>query len=130
MEEMKLIEVETVGKKKLYKLNSKLDKTKHEEYKFMVNYACANLVINDVIKAEDMRLYCFMKYLHNVENRTGKRTGNVFNIRQMELSKLYGEDQGNISRRIERLLDKGVLGMHYRGLGSNNKEYYVYKLLM
>lgn len=131
MEEMKLIEVKTEGKKKLYKLNSKVDKTKHEEYKFSINYACANMVIQNIISAEDMRLYCYMRYLHNVENRTSKKTGNVFSIRQMELAELYGDNQGNISKAINRLLDVGILGMHYRGISSNNnREYYVYKLLM
>ena len=131
MEEMKLIEVKTEGKKKLYKLNSKVDKTKHEEYKFSINYACANMVIQNIISAEDMRLYCYMRYLHNVENRTSKKTGNVFSIRQMELAELYGDNQGNISKAINRLLDVGILGIHYRGISSNNnREYYVYKLLM
>lgn len=131
MEQMELIEAQKEGRNKLYKLNSKVDETRREEYKFSINYACANMVIQGIISSEDLRLYCFMRYLHNVENRIGKKTGNVFNIRQTELAEKYGDDQGNISKAINRLLDVGILGIHYRGISSNNnREYYIYKLLM
>ena len=127
MEQMKLIEVTTEGNKKLYKLNSKVDNIKHEEYKFLINFASADKVIQGQIKSEDLRLYCFMKYLHNVEKRTNKKTGNVFSIRQMELSRLYGEDQGNISKRINRLEEYGLLGIVYRK-SIYGRDYYIYKL--
>lgn len=128
LEDNQFIEVETVGKKKLYKVKetrSKVDLT------YNISYAAAFECVKGFISTEELRLYNYMRYLHNKEQRENPKAlkGNILQVNQKDLAKDLGLTQGRISQMIESLLNEKLLSIWYRGQSKNNSfDYYVYRL--
>lgn len=128
LEENGFIEVKQVGKEKLYAL--KKDRAKAEQ-QFRVSFWATSEVIKGRISAEELRLYTYMRYLHNKEQRENPEAlkGNLFQINQRELAEHMGVTQGRISVMINNLLDEMLLSIWYRQPSRNNGfDYYVYRL--
>lgn len=128
LQDNQFIEVETVGKKKLYKIKeirSKID------LMYNISYAAAYECIKNNITKEELRLYNYMRYLHNKEQRENPKAlkGNILQINQIDLAKEFGVAQQRISLMINHLLDEKLLSIWYRGQSKNNGfDYYVYRL--
>lgn len=129
LEDNGFIEVDIKDKnKKLYKVkevNSKIDLT------YKISYAAMFECVKGNISTEELRLYCYMRYLHHKQQREvpGALKGNLFQINQMDLAKELDLTQGRISMMINNLLDEKLLGIWYRQKSKNNGfEYNIYRL--
>lgn len=128
LEENKYISYEVVNRKRVYTLAKERVK---EEFKFVVNYAIVDHCIQGFITTTELELYCFMRYLHNEQQRLGlsNQKGNLFKITQEELSKKIGIDQGNVSRYIDNLIKSGAMDIWHRGKLENSPCWYnIYRL--
>lgn len=128
LEDNNFITVEKVGKKKLYKLNDIRSKV---ELTYNISYSATYEAVKGNISTEELRLYNYMRYLHNKEQRENPKAlkGNLFQINQSDLSKYLGVTQGRISVMINNLLDEKLLSVWHRQPSQNNGfEYYVYRL--
>ena len=128
LEENKFITVETVGKKKLYRVKETRNKV---ELTYNISYAAAYECVKNNITTEELRLYNYMRYLHNKEQRENSKAlkGNILQINQSDLGKTFGVTQQRISKMIESLLNEKLLSILYREQSKNNSfEYYVYRL--
>lgn len=128
LEENKFITVETVGQKNLYKVKETRNKV---ELTYNISYAAAYECIKNNISTEELRLYNYMRYLHNKEQRENPKAlkGNLLQVNQRVLGKEFGLTQGRISQMIENLLDEKLISIWYRGQSKNNGfDYYIYRL--
>lgn len=128
LEENKFIEVELVGRKKLYKVKETKNKI---ELTYNVSFAAAFECVKGNISTDELRLYNYMRYLHNKEQRENPKAikGNILQITQRDLAKDLDITQGRISQMIDNLLDEKLISIWYRGKSQNNGfEYYVYRL--
>ena len=128
LEENKFITVETVGKKKLYRVKETRNKV---DLTYNISFGATFECIKNNITIEELRLYNYMRYLHNKEQRENPKAlkGNILQVNQTDLAKDIGVTQGRISQMIENLLDEKLISIWYRGQSKNNSfEYYVYRL--
>lgn len=128
LEENKFITVEMIGRRKLYKLNDIRSKV---ELTYNISYGATYEAIKGSITTDELRLYNYMRYLHNKEQRENPKAlkGNLFQINQSDLAKDLGVTQGRISVMINNLLDEKLLSVWHRQPSKNNGfEYYVYRL--
>lgn len=128
LEENKLITVEMVGQKKLYKVKETRNKI---ELTYNISFAAAYECIKNNITTDELRLYNYMRYLHNKEQRENSKAlkGNILQVNQTDLAKALGVTQQRISKMIESLLNEKIISIWYRGQSKNNGfEYYVYRL--
>ena len=110
---------------KVKEVNSKVDLT------YKISYSAMYECIKGNISTEELRLYCYMRYLHHKQQReyTGALKGNLFQVNQSELAKELDLTQGRISVMINNLLDEKILGIWYREKSKNNGfEYNIYRL--
>lgn len=122
------IEVETVGKKKLYKLASIRNKV---ELTYNISFGATFECVKGNITTEELRLYNYMRYLHHKEQRENPKAlkGNLFQMTQRDLAKEFGVTQQNISLMITNLLEEKIISTWYRQTSNNNGfDYYVYTL--
>jgi len=109
----------TTGKRKFYKvepIRSKIELT------FTLSYAAVYEAAKGMISTEELRLYTYMRYLHNVQQREDFKAlrGNLFQINQTDLAKDLGVTQGRISKMIESLLNNRMLTIYYQQPSKNN----------
>ena len=128
LEENQFITVETVSKKKLYKVKETRNKA---DLTYNISYAAAFECVKGFISTEELRLYNYMRYLHNKEQRENSKAlkGNILQVNQADLGKALGVTQQRISKMIESLLNEKLISIWYRGQSKNNSfDYYVYRL--
>lgn len=123
LEENKFISVETINRKKFYKLNKERSK---EECKFIISFSATYECIKGNISTEEYELYCYMRYLHNKEQRENPNAlkGNLFRINQEDLAKDLGITQGRVSQMIDNLIDEKLLSIWYRCKKENSMFFY------
>ena len=128
LEENKFITIETINRKKLYKC---IPERVKEECTFVISYSATYECIKGNISTEEYELYCYMRYLHNKEQRENPRAlkGNLFRINQEDLAKDLNVTQQRISAMISNLIDEKLLSIWYRGKKENSNFYYNVYLL-
>lgn len=107
-----------------------------EEEIINVSYLATAMCICRLITPTELQLYHYMRYLHHKEQKDNSKAlkGNLFQINQRELAKaFYGSDkvenQSNISKMINSLLECHILDIWERQPSKNNNfEYYIYRL--
>ena len=128
LEENRFITVKMIGKRKFYKINEIRTKV---ELTYNISIGATYEAIKGTITTEELRLYNYMRYLHNKEQRENPKAlnGNLFQVNQSDLAKDLGVTQGRISVMINNLLDEKLLDIWYRQPSQNNGfEYYIYRL--
>lgn len=128
LEENQFITVETVERKKLYKVKETRNKV---DLTYSISFGATFECVKGFISTEELRLYNYMRYLHNKEQRENPNAlkGNILQVNQKDLGKALGVTQQRISKMIESLLNEKLLSIWYRGQSKNNNfEYYVYRL--
>lgn len=128
LEENKFISVETINRKKLYKC---IPERVKEECTFTISYSATYECIKGNISTEEYELYCYMRYLHNKQQRedTTALKGNLFRMNQEDIAKGLGITQGRVSQMIDNLIDEKLLSIWYRGKRENSSFYYNVYLL-
>ncbi|MGL5345714.1 MAG: hypothetical protein ACRDA3_00015 [Peptostreptococcaceae bacterium] len=122
------IEIETVGKKKMYKLVTTRNKV---ELTYNISFGATFECVKGNITTEELRLYNYMRYLQHKEQRENPKAlkGNLFQMTQLDLAKGFGVAQPNISVMINNLLEEKLMSIWYRQTSNNNGfDYYVYTL--
>lgn len=120
--------IDVTGKPKFYKVKPIRAKI---ELTYKISYAATYEAIKENISTEELRLYNYMRYLHNKQQRENNKSlkGNLFQINQVELAKELGVTQVRISQMIQQLLQEKLLSIWYRQPSKNNGfEYNVYRL--
>ena len=120
--------IEVSGKPKFYKLKPIKSKI---ELTYNISYAAIYEAIKGHISTEELRLYNYMRYLHNKEQRENPKAlkGNLFQFNQRDLAKDLDITQGRVSKMINNLLEEKLLGIWYRQPSHNNGyDYYIYRL--
>lgn len=128
LEDNGFIEIEIVGKKKMYKLTKTRNKV---ELTYNISLSATYECIKGNITTEELRLYNYIRYLHHKEQRENPKAlkGNLFQMTQRDMAKEFGVTQQNISLMINNLLEEKILSIWYRQPSSNNGfDYYVYRL--
>ena len=128
LEENEFITVETIDKKKFYKI---IDIRSKVELTYSISYAATYEAVKGNISAEELKLYNYMRYLHNKQQREDSKAlkGNLFQFNQVDLAKDLGLTQGRISQMINNLLEEKLLSIWYRQPSQNNGfDFYVYRL--
>lgn len=121
------------GEENFYKLNPIRCK---EDNIISVSYLATAMCICRLISPTELQLYHLMRYLHHKEQLENPKAlkGNLFQFNQRDLAKaFYGNDkaenQSNISKMINNLLECHILDIWDRGTSKNNNfEYYIYRL--
>ena len=128
LEENKFISVETINRKKLYKC---IPERVKEECTFTISYSATYECIKGNISTEEYELYCYMRYLHNKQQRedTTALKGNLFRMNQKEIAEGLKITQGRVSQMIDNLIDEKLLSIWYRGKRENSSFYYNVYLL-
>lgn len=123
------INVEVVGRKKLYILKATRSKV---DLKYSISFAAAYECVKKEISTQELRLYYYMRYLHHKQQReepNGGLKGNLFQINQDILAKDLGLTQGRISQMIDNLIRTKIISIWYRQPSKNNSfEYNIYRL--
>jgi len=120
--------IEVKGKPKFYKIKpirSKVDLT------FNISYGATYEAIKGHITPDELKLYNYMRYLHNKQQREDNKAlkGNLFQINQVELAKELGLSRGRVTQMIQQLLQEKLLGIWYRQPSKNNGyDYNIYRL--
>lgn len=128
LEDNGFIEVETVCKKKLYRLVNTRNKV---ELTYNISFGATFECVKGNITTEELRLYNYMRYLQHKEQRENSKAlkGNLFQMTQRDLAKEFGVTQQNISLMINNLLEEKLMSIWYRQTSNNNGfDYYVYTL--
>ena len=115
LEENEFIGVTNIGKyKSLYTLKEIRSKV---ELKYLVSFSVTYECIKGNITTEELRLYNFMRYIHNKEQRENPEAlqGNLLQISQKELGKEFGTTQQRISQMISNLMEEKIISPYYRG---------------
>ena len=102
-----------------------------ENLTYQISYGAIRDVVRGNISPTELRLYFYMRYLHNKEQRENPKAlkGNLAYFDQRELAKELGTTQGNISDMIDNLIDEKLLGIWYRQTSKNNGfDYNIYRL--
>lgn len=128
LERNNFITVETIDRKKFYRvkeMRSKVDLT------YGISYAATYEAVKGNITAEELRVYNYMRYLHNKQQREDPKAlkGNLLQVNQKDLADALGLSQPQISRMISNLLEEKLLSIWHRQKSRNNNfEYYIYRL--
>ena len=128
LEENKYITYEVVDRKRVYTLIKERVK---EECKFIINYGVVRECVKGFITSSELELYCYMRYLHNEQQRLGlaKHRGNLFQITQEELALKMGIHRERITVMINNLIKEDIVSIWYRGKLENSPCWYnVYRL--
>ena len=128
LEDNGFITVDILERKKFYKVKDIRSKV---ELTYNISYAATYECVKGNISTEELRLYNYMRYLHNKQQREDTRAlkGNLFQINQTDLAKDMGVTQGRISVMINNLLDEKLLSIWYRQPSQNNGfDFYIYRL--
>lgn len=128
LEKNNFIEVISEGRTKFYKLK---DIRSDIELTYNISYAATYEAIKGHISTEELRLYNYMRYLHNKQQREDSKAlkGNLFQINQDELAKDLGISQSRVSQMIHNLLFEKLISVWYRQPSKNNGfDYYIYRL--
>lgn len=128
LEENGFIEVNTIDRKKLYKLKDIRTKI---ELTYNISFGATYECIKGAISTEELRLYNYMRYLHNKQQRENPKAlkGNLFQFKQTDLAKDLGVTQGRISVMINNLLEEKIISIWYRQPSKfNGFDFYIYRL--
>ena len=128
LEDNGFIKVELIGKKKLYKINTTRSKV---ELTYNVSYGATYECIKGAISTEELRLYNYMRYIHNYTQRNNPNAlkGNLLQVNQVDLAKDLGVTQSRVSQMINNLLEEKILGVWYRQASKNNGfDFNIYRL--
>ncbi len=128
LETNEFITVDIIDKKKFYKIKDIRSKV---ELKYNISYAATYEAVKGNISTEELKLYNYMRYLHNKQQREDSKAlkGNLFQFNQVDLAKDLGLTQGRISQMINNLLEEKLLSIWYRQPSKNNGfDFYIYRL--
>lgn len=128
LEDNGFIEVTVKDKFKFYKLK---EVRSDIELTYNVSYAATFECVKGNISPEELKLYNYMRYLHNKQQREDSKAlqGNLFQFNQDDLAKDLDITQGRISQMIHNLLTEKLLSVWYREPSKNNGfDYYIYRL--
>lgn len=128
LEDNGFIAVDIIERKKFYRVKDIRSKI---ELTYNISYAATYEAVKGNISTEELRLYNYMRYLHNKQQREDSKAlkGNLFQFNQSDLAKDMGVTQGRISQMINNLLDEKLLSIWYRQPSQNNGfDYYIYRL--
>lgn len=120
--------IEVSGKPKLYKLKDIRTKI---ELTYNISFGATYECIKGAISTEELRLYNYMRYLHNKQQRENPKAlkGNLFQFKQTDLAKDLGVTQPRISDMINNLLEEKLLSIWYRQPSKfNGFDFYIYRL--
>lgn len=101
------------------------------ELTYKISFSATYEAIKGHISLEELRLYNYMRYLHNVEQRTNPTAlkGNLFQVTQSELAKDFGVTQGRISQMINKLLAEKIISIWHKEKSRNNGfDFNIYRL--
>lgn len=128
LEENKYITYEVVNRKRVYTLVKERVK---EESKFFISYGVIRECIKGFITPSELELYCFMRGLHNEQQRLriAKQNGNLFQITQEELATKMGIHRERVTIMINNLIKEDIISIWHRGKLENSPCWYnVYRL--
>lgn len=128
LEENDFIDVSTIDRKKFYKIK---DVSSNIELTYNISYAATYECVKGNISTEELKLYNYMRYLHNKQQREDSNAlkGNLFQFNQSDLAKDLGLTQGRISQMIHNLRQELLLGVWYRQPSKNNGfDFFIYRL--
>jgi len=129
LEDNGFIEVTTEDKgKKFYKIK---EIRSNIELTYNISYAATYEAVKGNISTEELRLYQYMRYLHNKQQREDPKAlkGNLFQFNQVDLAKDLGLTQGRVSQMISNLLFEKLISIWYRQPSKNNGfDYNIYRL--
>ena len=129
LEDNGFIEVTTEDKgKKFYKIK---EIRSNIELTYNISYAATYEAVKGNISTEELRLYQYMRYLHNKQQREDSKAlkGNLFQFNQVDLAKDLGLTQGRVSQMISNLLFEKLISIWYRQPSQNNGfDYNIYRL--
>ena len=115
-----------------YKINKGRCKA---EDTIQISYFANIMCICRLITTSELRLYYIMRYIHQEQkDKPGALKGNLFQINQEELSKIYygkltKNGQGHISEMINNLIECHILDIWERQTSKNNGfTYNIYRL--
>ena len=114
----------------------KINKVKYKaDNTIEISYFATIMCVCRLITPSELRLYYIMRYLHhNQEQEGGGLKGNLFQVNQYELAKIYygritKEGQGHISEMLNNLLECHILDIWERQTSKNNGfTYNIYRL--
>lgn len=122
------IEVSTVNRKSLYKLKDIRSKI---ELTYNISYGATYECVKGNISTEELRLYNYMRYLHNKQQRENPKglKGNLFQFKQTDLAKDLGVTQPRISEMINNLWEEKIIAIWHRQPSKfNGFDFYIYRL--
>ncbi|KYH30451.1 hypothetical protein CLTEP_26560 [Clostridium tepidiprofundi DSM 19306] len=128
LEENGFIKVDTINRKKFYRLKDIRSKI---ELTYNISYGATYECIKGAITVDELKLYNYMRYLHNKQQRENPKAlkGNLFQFKQTDLAKDLGVTQGRISVMINNLLNEKLLSIWYRQPSKfNGFDFYIYRL--
>ncbi|KEI04292.1 hypothetical protein ADU78_07395 [Clostridium botulinum] len=120
--------IEVSGKPKLYKLKDIRSKI---ELTYNISYGATYECVKGAISTDELRLYNYMRYLHNKQQREEPKglKGNLFQFKQIDLAKDLGVTQPRISDMINNLLEEKIISIWYRQPSKfNGFDFYIYRL--
>ena len=130
LQNMDMIEIKQSGKTPVY--SSKPLNWVNIDFTFDMSAAVIYAAVKGEISAEELRLYAYMRYVHNQQQREDKTAlkGNLFQYKQADLARDLGITQGRVSQMINNLLSVKILGEWYRKPSKYNSfDYIVYRLI-
>lgn len=128
LEDSEFIEVSMIDRKKFYKLK---EVRSDMELTYNISFAATYECVKGNISTEELRLYNYMRYLHNKQQRENPKAlkGNLFQFNQVDLAKDLDITQSRISQMIHNLRQELLLGIWYRQPSQNNGfDYNIYRL--
>jgi hypothetical protein len=125
-----IVQVDEIGptRRRLYSLK---EGTSKPELILYISTLAVELAIRKLITPAALRLYVYMRYAHNRNQREDPAAlqGNLFQYNQVKMAEELGVTQSWISQMVKNLMDERLLSEWYRGPSRNNGfDYVVYRL--
>jgi len=115
------------GGKKLYAV---VEVDSAPELTFYISGAAVSQAVKKVITPEELRLYTYIRYLHNQQLRDGTTSGNLFQCSQQKIADELDISQGRVAQMIGNLVDEKIMMIYRRQQSkSNGFDYNIYRLV-
>ena len=128
LESDKLLGIDTVGNTKYYRALSIRAK---EDCTFKLSSAAMFECIKGFITPQEFRIYGYLRYALNKQNReqNNQKRKNIIRIEQTEIAKALDIDQSRVSRAIDNLIAEKLVTIWDTKISkSNGMRYYIYRL--
>jgi DNA-binding MarR family transcriptional regulator len=109
-----------------YKIN--IIKTKIDNM-FSMSYFPTLICIYGIITPEELRLYTYMRFVHNENLKHNKSFGNIFRINQEDIAKDLNITQQRVSVMINNLIKSKILEIWEVKYNDRGLKYYTYRLV-